>query len=434
MNKLALKIAVSPLVIGLTMAGCATDQSSMFQPVASSAKAARDDQQASHYYGLAQQSLQQGDTSAALAHAEKAVELSPRDAGYRMLLGDLYLKGGRFASAETTFADVLVISPGNSRATFNLVLAEIALGKQASALVKLDRLSETAAPGDVGLAYALAGYPDRAVSILETAARAPDANGRVRQNLALAYALSGDWQRARVTASQDLSPADLAGRMEQWATFVQPAAQWDQVASLLGVTPAHDAGQPVRLALAPVASEAAYAQAEVPAIPEAIAEQPVQYAAVEASTPVETPPPVEEVKFAQAVQSLVEPKAELVRASLPAPTFEPAPIKKMVKQERRSGTGRFVVQLASYGSASDLERGWSTLQKRYGLGSASPVTTTITLPGKGRFHRLSVAGFDTRTEAARKCASIKAKGGACFVRGVSGDAPVQWASRGSGRG
>lgn len=429
MNKLALKIAVSPLVIGVTMVGCATtDQSSMFQPVASSAKEAREDQQASHYFGLAQQSVQQGNTPAALAHAEKAVELSPRDAGYRMLLGDLYLKSGRFASAETTFADVLALDPGNNRATFNLVLSEIALGKQASALIKLDRLSETAAPGDVGLAYALAGYPDRAVTILETAARAPDANGRVRQNLALAYALSGDWQRARVTASQDLSPADLAGRMEQWATFVQPAAQWDQVASLLGVTPAEDSGQPVRLALAPVASESAYAQAELPATPEPVTERVVQYAAIEA------PAPVEEVKFAQAVQSLVEPKAEVVRASLPAPTFEPAPVKKMVKQERRTGTGRFVVQLASYGSASDLEQGWSKLQKRYGLGSAAPVTTTITLPGKGRFHRLSMAGFDTRAEAARACASIKAKGGACFVRGMSGDAPVQWASRGSGRG
>ena len=37
-----------------------------------------------------------------LVHAEAAVDAAPRDAGYRMLLGDLYLKNGRFQSAETS--------------------------------------------------------------------------------------------------------------------------------------------------------------------------------------------------------------------------------------------------------------------------------------------------------------------------------------------
>jgi len=51
------------------------------------------------------------------------------------------------------------------------------------------------------------------------------------------------------------------------------------------------------------------------------------------------------------------------------------------------------------------------------------------MPGRGTFHRLSVAGFDSRDEASRVCQSVRAKGGACFVRAVAGDAPVQWASR-----
>jgi len=421
MSKLGLKIAASPLVLGLALAGCTTtapEKPSMFRPAADTPKAASLDQQAARHFGLAQQAMQMEDAAGALAHAEKAVELSPRDAGYRMILGDLYLKNGRFLSAETTFADVLALNPSNNRATFNLVLAEIALGKQHSALMRLNRLSETASAADVGLAFALAGQPERAVALLETAARSPEADGRVRQNLALAYALSGDWQRARVTAAQDISPADLAGRMEEWATFVRPSAQWDQVAGLLAVTPVHDSGQPTRLALAPAPSQpVAVAQAEPQPAPQMPVEQPVQYAAVQG--------PAQQVSYYEPAPTFVAPQPAPVRA---APISKPAP-KKLVQEPRPSGNGRFVVQLASYDSAAALSDGWSQLRKRYALGSASPVSAIVNLPGKGKFHRLSLSGFASQAEAERACGSIKGKGGACFVRTLSGDVPIQWASR-----
>ena len=423
MNRVALNIAVSPLVLALATTGCTTaPKPSLFQPAPATAKAASAEQQAARFIQLAQQMLQRGETAQALGHVEKAVELSPRDSGYRMLLGDLYLKNGRFLSAESAFSDVLILDPTNSRAMFNFVLAQIALGKRASAIVKLDHLAQTLPCTDIGLAYALDAYPERAMKILEAAARSPDADGRVRQNLALAYALAGDWQRARITASQDLSPADLAGRMEQWARFVQPAAQWDQVASLLGVTPAQDAGQPVRLALAPPAAEMpAYAESQPQAAPEA----PVAYAAIE--EPAEAPPV--QVHYDKP-PPLEAPQPKLVKASLPAPTSKPAPAKKLVQEPRPSASaGRFVVQLASYDSPAALSEGWSQLRKRFALGSASPVSAVVNLPGKGKFHRLALAGFGTQAEAARACATIKGKGGACFVRAEAGDAPMQWASR-----
>jgi hypothetical protein len=56
------------------------------------------------------------------------------------------------------------------------------------------------------------------------------------------------------------------------------------------------------------------------------------------------------------------------------------------------------------------------------------VSTTVRLP-KGTFHRLAVAGFGSHAEASQVCRSVRAKGGACFVRPVAGDAPVQWAAR-----
>ena len=83
--------------------------------------------------------------------------------------------------------------------------------------------------------------------MLEPAARAPDADATVRQNLALAYALAGDWTEARDDrrAGRSRRPARCPHSSVDAARHAanQPA---DQVAALVGVTPAAvDPGQPV---------------------------------------------------------------------------------------------------------------------------------------------------------------------------------------------
>ena len=445
-NSVTMKLAASSLVLGVTAIGCTP--ASDVRPLAVSSKAPGGEAQAAKLYQNAQAAVQQGRLADALADAERAVELAPNDAGYRMLLGDLYLKNGRFQSAESAFGDVLTLDPGNERASFNTVLAQIALGRTSEATMRLEELARTAAPGDVGLAFALAGQPQRAIEMLEPAAREAGAPGRVRQNLALAYALIGDWQKARVTAAQDISPAELDRRMQQWAAFANPKASWDQVASLLGVTPAEDPGQPVRLALAPAAPAAPAAPqptqfAEVPvAVPEA-APEPAVFAEA-APAPVESAPvPVEteEVRLASAARSLID--APVVNAVMqsedpPVAAFQPRKKPRISGRSERAVEERaakrssapFVVQLGAFSSAAGVERAWAMASKRYPFANErEPLSTTVTLPGKGTFHRLSVAGFETHLEASRLCRSIRARGGACFVRTNAGDAPVQWASR-----
>jgi hypothetical protein len=221
----------------------------------------------------------------------------------------------------------------------------------------------------------------------------------------------------------------------------------------------------VRLALAPAARvPVAYAEAKVPAAAvggpeeqsvetaaeettEAYAYQPPQQAdlfaeAAPAPAPVEVPvsaaaaatvPAVSGVQFAAAVQSLVETptpiRVSAPVASAPIPTFEP---KKSVKK-RVKGAGRFVVQIGAYRNAVQVEKAWAQAQRRYRFGDSEPLSTRISIPGKGTFHRLAIAGFDTPVEATQVCRSIRAKQGVCFVRATAGDAPVQWASRYSGR-
>ncbi|MDP9404615.1 MAG: tetratricopeptide repeat protein [Actinomycetota bacterium] len=479
------KFVASALVLGLTMVGC---KPGGYRVASTWGKAPQAEEGASRLYAAAQHAVQKGDFAEALTLAERAVELAPRDAGYRMLLADLYLKNGRFLSADTAFSDVLSLDTGNSRAALSRALALIAQGKTGEASIELDRLSATAAPADVGLAFALAGQPQRAIEMLEPAARAPEATGRVRQNLALAYALAGEWQKARTVAAQDLSPAELGARLEQWAAFTNPSAPHTQVAALLGVTPVADAGQPIRLALAPSAQNQAFAAATVsraeqasvggplqavPAAPVsapapetevmvAVAEVPAQppvalayeapeeapiFAAVTAPEPADLQAPLptassamakhEVVQTAQvtaAVKALVQPAAHPTRV---AALVASAPIKAFDSKSKESaGTrsmSRYVVQIGAYRSPVQVEKAWSQAQRRYRLAEHAPLSTTVSIPGKGVFHRLAVSGFQAPADAARACQSIRGKGGACFVRPTAGDAPARWAARGVGR-
>jgi len=465
MNRsVALKFAVSALAIGTTMVACGPAATSRI--ASASSKAPKAEQESASLYAKAQEAVRKGEYAEGLGHAERAVELSPGDVGYRMILADLYLKNGRFQSAETTFRDVQQLDPGNARAAFSIALARIALGRPAGAVAELDRLAETASPADIGLAYALAGDPRRAIELLEPAARAPGATGRTRQNLALSYALAGEWEKARIIAAQDLSPADLGARLQQWAALAQPGGGAAQVAALLGVTPAEDPGQPTRLALAQpapagtalasagplpepapetvAATAPALAQAEpVPAGSEPAAE-PVRIAAGElpqwvserAEAEAGAPASAGETRplYAGAVEALV---ASPPNVSSPSRSVEPiAPRFEAPSRPARaavqSGPGRFAVQLGAYSSASSVEKAWAQMLRRFGFADLTPLSTTVTVPGRGTLHRLSVAGFASREAAGRTCRSIKAKGGACFVRTVAGDAPVRWAGRYAG--
>jgi Flp pilus assembly protein TadD/cell division protein FtsN len=455
MNTKTLKFAVSALAIGSTMVACKPAANAL-RPASASAAEAKMESGAAASFAKAQAAYQAGKHDEALGLAEEAVSQSPRDLGYRMLLADLYLRNGRFASAEATYDDVLTLEPSNQRAAMSVALSRIALGRTGGAIALLDGM-QMAPPADLGLAYALAGEHARALQILEPAARAAGAPARVRQNLALTYALSGDWDKARMLASQDISADQLGARLEHWARIAQPRESWDQVAALLGVTPREDGGQPARLALASPQSTA-LAAADLPQtvpaalggpVPEAVPE-PVRTAAAPempawvSSTEGPESAAIEEEDtrpvYAAAVESLVTPQPAVMKA---APAFETgetfkravpraAGKKASALKTASEGTGRFAVQLGAFNSPAAVERAWAAAYKRYGFAGRTPLSTTVSVSG-GTFHRLSVAGFGSHGEASSVCRGVKTRGGTCFVREVAGDAPVRWAARYAGR-
>jgi Flp pilus assembly protein TadD len=228
----------------------------------------------------AQASLASGQYAAAIDLAERAVENTPDNAELRGLLGNCYFAAGRFASAETAYRDSLTLMPVQPELILKLALVEIAQGENSQALAKLSAARGTLNPSDYGLALALAGEPAEAVDVLDRAARLRGADAKVRQNLALAYGLSGDWAMARTIAAQDVPPELLDSRIEQWMAMATPAHPSDQIAAITGVKPAVDPGQPQSLALNSSPANERLAQLLVPKQPQPVqqapAPQPVQ--------------------------------------------------------------------------------------------------------------------------------------------------------------
>ena len=205
----------------------------------------------SHAYSAehAEKALAKGKASKAVQHAEAAVLANPREGYTRTLLANAYLKDGRFASAASTFAEAIELGDTAPRTIISYTLAQIAIGDQVGALTTLDRFESALDPADFGLAIALAGRPDQGVHVLSNALRAGQNTPKVRQNLAYSYALQGNWRAARVMAAEDVPAGEVGDRMAQWAAMVRPEAFTARVASLLGVTPQADPGQPRMLAL-----------------------------------------------------------------------------------------------------------------------------------------------------------------------------------------
>ena len=393
----------------------------------------------------AQMALAANDVAGAIPLAERAVERSPQDAGFRALLGNCYLAAGRFASAEAAYRDALSIYANQPQLVLKLALVQIAQGKNDEAKLLLAEARGMLDASDTGLALALAGDPQSAIAILEPAARAVGADARTRQNLALAYAFAGDWTQAKTVAAQDVPGDQLDGRIQQWMVLAQPAHASDQVAALIGIQPvANDPGQPIRLALN---KEEAVRQAAAEPVPQpqpVAAQEPAQSVTIElppvapqsepvavaASEPVAPPPPYvapESVQPAPVALHEARPalSAAAVRLSDPLPKLRKAAAQVAVAK----GKSRAVVQLGAYSSRGRIAAAWSKVSGKHGsLKRFVPVTARFS-GAQGTVYRLAVKGFASNQEAVNLCASLKRAGGSCFVRAVSGDAPVQFASR-----
>lgn len=433
----------------------------------------------------AQAALVQGEVETAIHYAEKAVAGSPRDAGFRTLLGNAYFAAGRFASADMAYADSLAIMPAQPQTILKRSLVMIAQGRGDAAVSLLDTAQGYVSESDRGLALALAGRHQSAITVLDSAARSASGDARTRQNLALAYALSGDWNNARAIAAQDVPADQLDARLDQWRVMATPTHQSQQVAALTGVTPAQfDPGQPTRLALNPQADNGTQMAAatlppvapqvgpvistplrvEEPAAPSvepfavADAETDREFAERPAANVRVTDIPVIDGEFKE-IDTLAPLPAEQAESAPEPAIMTPADIAAMpvklaeakaapsaglssdatrftqsaasitAAAEALKGESQIVVQLGAYSKRSQLDMGWEVSTANFApIGEFKPMAARTELNGK-KYYRLAAWGFAGDAEARDFCVSIKQAGGECWVREVAGDAPFKLASR-----
>ncbi len=446
-RKMLMNMAVSGFILSVAT-GCSGMGTMADAPSRAAGKPALAAQSADQ----ARTALAAGKVSKAVGLAEAAVAASPREAGYRALLGQAYLNDGRFASATAALTEAVELGATDSNTILSLTLSQIAQGKNAEAVALLTQHRDTVPTSDIGLALALAGDNEGAIYVLTEAARAEGADARTRQNLALAYALSGRWVQARMLASQDLSPAKLEARMAEWSKLAeQPNAQI-RVASLIGTKAQQDAGMPVRLALRNFSdTQMAAAEPAEPAAQLASADP----APVAAYAP---PPPVVLADADSAIRSIELPMPErgadgvvpVTELPQPKPAGEviladAAPYRAAQKQALEMATvlipkamgfdakkpNGWAVQLGAYDSLGIAKEKWGSLKKRNtelaGFPASSHAATV-----KGRtFYRLTVNGLATRADATSLCNQLKAQGQSCFIRAMGGGESIQWASKAS---
>ncbi|MDB5695267.1 MAG: hypothetical protein JWN21_810 [Sphingomonas bacterium] len=427
MNPKLAKLGLIGLAYGGIMVMTATDAPRGVGRERVSAEA----REAAKHAGKAFKALSRGEADTAIVAAEQAVAFAPRVADYRMLLGQGYLKAGRFASAGQAFADVLQLEPSNGKAALNLALTQIAGGDWQAARATLTQHSDTIPASDRGLGMALAGDTAGAVALLTTVARSPGATAKIRQNLALTYALAGQWQIARVVATADMSPADVDARLEQWAVFAQPRSATDQVASLLGVQPVADRGQPTALALnAPVMSDAPVAVAAVvapvaPPVPvEVSAAAPMQIAAVQDVPPAVRFGPRREVVQVLTAALIASPTGPIKVAAKPPTANAVKPVAPRLAKVA-TGTGDWHVQLGAFESAGVAKDAWGRAQRRFDRFKGSTPSGMTFKTQSASFYRLSVGGF-SHAGAAAACRQYRTLGGACFIRPGAGDQMASW--------
>jgi Flp pilus assembly protein TadD len=421
-TRAAISLGLSVLALGgasLSFAGARNETKAEKQALASAHKA--------------QDLLARGKYDAAVSLAETAVALRPQVSDYRVVLGQSYLKAGRFISARDAFGDALTLAPDNGKAALNLSLAQIATGDWDGARKTLSAHAETIDPSDRGLAMALAGDPVGAVEVLTAAVRTPGADAKARQNLALALALAGRWQEAKSMVAVDVGPAEVDQRIMQWAAFARPKSASDQVASLLGVTPVADNGQPVALALnaaTPMTVAAAdpvdaHMPGQSPVAAEVVQPQIADVAVTAAPTLT-----VASIRFApraEVVQTLPAAAVRAVAVRTPARPVALAAVAAVpMKPAAAPAKGSFFVQIGAYRSVAIARDKWGHIAASFA--GQTPHGMNVTSKA-GSFYRVSVGGF-SRGQAEAMCSSYRAKGGNCFVRAGAGEQTASWVKTG----
>ena len=167
----------------------------------------------------------------AVAVLQQAALRSPKDKAVLAAYGKSLAEAGRFQEA----ADVLQNAHTPAQPDWRVLSAQGAVADQTGDHTRAQGFYEAALRinpdeptilSNLGLSYALSRQLDRAEEVLRRAAAQPNADGRVRQNLALVLGLQGKFAEADAVSRQDLSPEEAAANTAALRAFVAQPNSW----------------------------------------------------------------------------------------------------------------------------------------------------------------------------------------------------------------
>lgn len=173
--------------------------------------------------GLGQSFLVIGASEEAAAQFRDVLAKRSGDPGARRGLATALIAMGQPALAEQQLEIALQADPRDYRALNAMGVALDMQGRHADAQGKYRQGIELAPDylalrSNLGLSLAISGQPMEAIAQLAPLATARGADARVRQNLALAYAMAGDLENALQISRQDLTEQSA---QHQLAYFMQ---------------------------------------------------------------------------------------------------------------------------------------------------------------------------------------------------------------------
>ena len=177
---------------------------------------------------------EQARTAQAVAVLQAAVIKYPNDLDLLGAYGKALADNGRLKEA----ADALARAHTPERPNWSILSAQGAVADQLGDHTAAQGYYEAAlkiAPGDpavlsnLGLSYALSNQLPRAETSLRQAVAHPQADKRVRQNLALVLALQGKFAEAEEVSRHDLSPAEAASNVQAIRGMIAQSNTWRDI-------------------------------------------------------------------------------------------------------------------------------------------------------------------------------------------------------------
>lgn len=187
------------------------------------------DAQAAVYYARALRATDQ--RAQAVAVLQQAAIRSPRHLELLAAYGKALVDAGRYKEAQ----EVLARAHAPERPDWRILSAQGTVADQGGDHPLAQRYYDAAlkiAPGEptvlsnLGLSYALSKRLPEAEQALRQADEHPDADGRVRQNLALVLGLQGKFQEAEAVLRRDLPPAEVSGALAALRRMVAQPNSW----------------------------------------------------------------------------------------------------------------------------------------------------------------------------------------------------------------